>query len=99
MCTYVRACVREMSIPLSVWYTYHFCCLVLPDSATARLAEAINACDLQGAYDIIKAMDIEKIAKAKRVYNVAINYYGDLNRQESVEEVPAEDKDEFKCVH
>jgi len=43
-------------------------------------------------------MDIERIERAKRIFNVAITYYGDL-RQESVEEAPAEDKDEFKCVH
>ena len=69
------------------------------DSATASLADAINRCDLQTAYDIIKEMDIEKIDKSKRIFNVAINYYGDLNRQESVEEAPVEDKDEFKYVH
>jgi len=44
-------------------------------------------------------MDIERIAKDKRIFNVAINYYGDIRRLESVEEAPADDKDEFKYVH
>ena len=72
---------------------YDFDCSCITGRYTADLANAINHCNGEQAYEIIE--QLSKLDKSQRVFNVQLDYFGDVYHQEE-ESIKEEEKNEFR---
>ena len=66
------------------------------DAATAELTQAINECDIDRACGVIE--QLEKLEKSQRVFNVQLEYFGEIRPPQVEEPVKDEKINEFRYL-